>query len=67
MMQLMSDLRKTSTGTMEGRQPDQSKRPWEPVRLRYVGHISDIIKTGGGKLTVTGGDPGEGKKPSGGG
>ena len=50
---------------MDNGKGDLRKRSWEPIRLSYVGHISEIIKQGGGKLTVAGGDPGEGKKQMG--
>lgn len=41
------------------------KRSWEPMKLRYVGHIADALRGGGGKLSVAGGDPGDSRKPSG--
>lgn len=41
------------------------RRPWEPMRLEPVGHVSDVIQQGGGKLTLVGGDPGESRKEKG--
>jgi len=38
------------------------RRPWEPMQLRYVGHVADILQGGGGKISMTGGDPGEVRK-----
>ena len=48
-----------------GRSPEKEK--WETMKLTYIGNISEVIKTGGGKLSIAGGDPGEGKKQKGGG
>ena len=45
----------------------RKKRSWEPFRLRYVGHVGDVLRGGGGKLSKTGGDTGDARKPSGGG
>ena len=43
------------------------KQTWEPMKLTYVGHVGAIVQQGGGKLSRTGGDPGEPRKqrPSG--
>jgi hypothetical protein len=41
------------------------KRSWEPITLRYVGHVGDVLRGGGGKLSPTGGDTGDNRKPSG--
>jgi hypothetical protein len=42
------------------------RRSWEPMALKSVGHVSDVVQQGGGKLTLTGGDPGEPlRKPKG--
>jgi hypothetical protein len=35
---------------------------WEPMRLVRVGSVAEVLRQGGGKLTATGGDPGEGRK-----
>jgi hypothetical protein len=43
------------------------KRTWEPIALRYVGHVGDVLRGGGGKLSTIGGDTGDTRKPSGGG
>jgi hypothetical protein len=40
----------------------QAKKSWEPMKLQSVGHISRVIEGGGGKLSQTGGDPGESRK-----
>jgi hypothetical protein len=41
------------------------RRIWEPIILQYVGDVKDVVLGGGGKLSITGGDPGEGRKPPG--
>ncbi len=40
----------------------QSKQPWEPPKLTYIGHVGEIVQGGGGKLATTGGDFGEVRK-----
>lgn len=46
-------------------QQNQTPKPWEPMKLTYVGHVGEIVQQGGGKLSLTGGDPGEPRKPRG--
>ena len=41
------------------------KRRWESMTLTDLGEIRSVVQGGGGKLSVSGGDPGEGRKPSG--
>jgi hypothetical protein len=42
------------------------RRSWEPMALKSVGQVSDVVQAGGGKLTLVGGDPGEpSRKPKG--
>jgi hypothetical protein len=43
------------------------KRRWEAMTLTDLGDIRSVIQGGGGKLSTPGGDPGENRKPSGGG
>ena len=46
------------------KQPKQE--PWTPMKLTSVGRVSDVVKMpGGGKLSLTGGDPGDPRKPKG--
>ena len=46
--------------------PRSVKKPWEPPKLTLMGDVAAIVQdTGVGKLTTTGGDPGENKKESG--
>lgn len=35
------------------------KRPWVPMEVSTIGHVGDVLKGGGGKLTIPTGDPGE--------
>lgn len=49
----------------EPKEPVAPKRPWEKPTLTYVGHAGDVLQSGGGKLSPTGGDPGENRKESG--
>lgn len=39
-----------------------TKKTWTPMKVSSIGKATDLIKTGGGKLSLAGGDPGEGKK-----
>lgn len=45
---------------------DQIERQrWQKMELFYLGDAAELIQIGGGKLSVTGGDPGEHRKQSG--
>jgi hypothetical protein len=50
-----------ATGSGDERQ--QAKQPWEPFRLVNVGHISEVLQSGGGKVSTMPADPGEERKP----
>src|SRR5579884_2735598 len=52
---------------METREQREPKPPWESPRIVTVGHVTEIIRGGGGKLSLSGGDPGYSRKPPGGG
>jgi len=41
------------------------KRSWEPMTVRFVGRVSEILRGGGGKLSASAGDPGDSRKPTG--
>jgi hypothetical protein len=45
----------------------RKKRRWEAMKLTDLGDVRSVIQGGGGKLTIVGGDPGENRKPPGGG
>ena len=42
---------------------NSEKKNWKPFELNYVGILSETVLVGGGKLSATGGDPGEPRKP----
>ena len=39
--------------------PSREKRQWTTPALELKGTVGEILNHGGGKLSVTGGDPGE--------
>jgi hypothetical protein len=39
--------------------PQQQLRAWTTPRLEFKGTVGDTLKTGGGKLSVSGGDTSE--------
>jgi hypothetical protein len=51
---------------ISGDEPDpgtqRARASWEPPSIKSVGTIPQVVKGGGGKLSPTGGDPGEGRK-----
>ncbi len=36
-----------------------NKKVWETMHLTSVGHISEVVELGGGKLSIPSDDPGE--------
>ncbi len=38
------------------------KKSWEEMKLSFLGKATALIQSGTGKLSITGGDPGEGRK-----
>jgi hypothetical protein len=47
--------------------PRRERRNWEPMKLRHVGHVGDVLRGGGGKISLVGGDSGDARKQRGGG
>jgi hypothetical protein len=43
----------------------RDRRPWETPAMKIIGTISEVVQSSPGKLSVSGGDPGEGRKESG--
>jgi hypothetical protein len=43
----------------------ESKPLWQAPRIETMVHITEIVRGGGGKLSLTGGDPGESRKEKG--
>jgi hypothetical protein len=39
-----------------------TQQKWTPMSVRRVGSTAEILRGGGGKLSATGGDPGESRK-----
>jgi hypothetical protein len=45
---------------------DETKKPWQPMKLTYTGEAKDVVQfPGGGKLSTAPADPGDPKKPTG--
>jgi hypothetical protein len=43
---------------------DEVRKDYEPMKVAEVGHVGDVLQGGGGKLSTSPGDPGEGaRKP----
>jgi hypothetical protein len=38
------------------------EKPWTKMELSYLGRVDQVLLGGGGKLSTTGGDPGEPRK-----
>jgi hypothetical protein len=43
----------------------KARRPWVSPAVKLVGTIAEVLKGGGGKMSVIGGDPGEHRKQTG--
>jgi hypothetical protein len=46
----------------EGSLEMKSQQRWEPMRIDFLGNVAEIVRQGGGKITITTGDPGEPRK-----
>ena len=42
-----------------------ARRTWKRPQLKYIGDVGDVLKGGGGKLSITGADPGDVRKEKG--
>ena len=52
--------------SIKSRPSQQAEREnWEPMKVSHLGHVSEIIQGGGGKLSMAGHDPGESRKSPG--
>ncbi len=49
-----------------GPRPD-ARRPWTQPTVTPTGTVGVVIAGGGGKVSASAGDPGDGRKPPGGG
>jgi hypothetical protein len=41
------------------------RQNWEPMKVTYVGHMAEVVRGGGGKLSLTAADTGDIRKPRG--
>jgi len=56
----------SDTEDLQETDPDQSQKPWQPMKLTYTGEAKDVVQfPGGGKLSTAPADPGDPKKPTG--
>ncbi len=47
-------------------EPRESRKPWIPMNVQFLGRLGDLVLSGGGKPLISLGDPGEPiRKPSG--
>ncbi len=46
----------------EEARPERTRKPWEPMKIEFVGDAAELIQGGSGKISVIGGDPGDGRK-----
>lgn len=51
----------TDSGTTRREMP---RERWQKPSIRTVGSVNDVLQGGGGKLSSSGGDPGETRKES---
>jgi hypothetical protein len=64
-------MKSTETNNSGGRDVAQengrneTKKPWEPMKLTYAGEAKDIVRSGGGKVGITQADQGDTNKPKG--
>ena len=52
-------MTRTNNSGAEARGNADPLPAWQEPRLSYVGHVGDVLQSGGGKLSPQGGDPGE--------
>ena len=45
------------------KQTPADRRPWDPPAVKTVGTVSEVLRTGGGKVSPSPADPGEIRKP----
>ena len=63
---MQSDNKNLNTQTGEKGADEQSKKKsWQPMKLTYSGEAKDIVRSGGGKTSVTLADAGDTNKPKG--
>lgn len=60
----MTKRARTNLGS-ETVRDQMEKQPWDEMELFCLGDAAELIKSGGGKLSTAGGDPGESRKETG--
>jgi hypothetical protein len=55
----------TIDDTQEQSVAQTNKKTWQPMKLVYSGEAKDIVRSGGGKTSVTLADAGDTNKPKG--
>ena len=50
---------------MASKKSDPARRPWDSPKVKSVGTVADVLRGGGGKLTVVASDSGDVNKPKG--
>jgi hypothetical protein len=50
---------RTEPRTIESTTSPGAKRVWQVPRLQFRGTVGEVLRSGGGKLSLSGGDPGE--------
>ena len=58
---MMSDV----DSTMRDNESDARRRQWLPIKIEFVGKLTETILGGGGKCSPMAGDPGDGRKNKG--
>lgn len=46
----------------KSQKPAETRQSWQEPVVKPVGTVSEVLKSGGGKITVITGDPGEPQK-----
>jgi hypothetical protein len=66
-MDMQSDEKNLSEAQSNVKAKDQQdvRKSWEPMKLTYSGEAKDIVRSGGGKTSVTLADQGDTNKPKG--
>ncbi len=60
-----TDDKKVKTGGDLEKVAEVAAKPWEPMKLTYAGEAKDVVRSGGGKTSVTLADSGDTNKPKG--
>jgi len=50
---------------VEKRDDGEAKKPWNPMTITYVGEAKEVVRSGGGKVSISAADTGDARKPKG--